>query len=120
MIGVTLCIEPRAGIDPDTVVSRFTAGGVFDTRSDQIDGTVIVAGDRAEHEPAIEQLWELKSLIERAFLLLVLDGMMSGHGWVYERTTDGLVEREQVNGAQRYGIDVIDYVKREYDIDGPQ
>lgn len=45
---------------------------------------------------------------------------MTGHGWVFDRTTNGLVERETVNGGARYGIDVIDYVKREYDIDGPQ
>lgn len=67
-LGVTLCIEPRAGIVPDTVVSRFTAGHVFDTFSDQIDGTVIVVGDGGDYESAIEQLRELEALVERAFL----------------------------------------------------
>lgn len=115
-----LCIEPAANADPDDVESRLMASDTFDAWSKQYNGTVIVAGYGGSQETALQQLKGVQDDVHRALLLHIYDTAMSGIGWVYERTTDGLVEREEVPGAEQYGIDVVDYVKREYDIDGPR
>jgi len=115
-----LCVEPVADASLDAVEARLTEGDVFDLWSDQRNDTLVVAGYGGGHEPAAEKLRAVGDDVQRAFLLHVYDTTMSSDGWVYERTADGLAELEQISGEGRYGIGVVDYVKREYDIDGPR
>lgn len=116
-----LCIEPSADVDPATLEDRLSDREPFGRWSDYRDGTVIVAGYGQDHEPAVEALHSIEDQVERAFLLHIYDISMDSTGWVYEDGEDGLVERISVSGAEtRYGIDVVDYVKRECDIDGPR
>lgn len=116
-----LCIEPFAGVDPAALEDRLFDKEPFDEWSDRRDETVIVVGYGDGPESAIAALQTVTDAVERAFLLHVDDTAMVGQGWVYEHDGDGLVERTSVSGAEtRYGIDVVDYVKREFDIDGPR
>ena len=115
-----LCVEPAEESNADDIESRLTTGDTFDVWSTQYNETVIAVGYDGDHEPALQRLQELEDAVQRAFLLHVYDTVMSSVGWVYERTADGFVEREEITGAERYGIDVVDYVKREYDINGPR
>ncbi len=116
-----LCVEPSEGIDPTALEDRLSEAEPFGRRSDYRNGTVIVVGHGREHEPAVDALHSVADEVERAFLLHIYDTVMKADGWVYEHGEDGLIERASVSGAQtRYGTDVVDYVKREFDIDGPR
>ncbi|MFB6107596.1 MAG: hypothetical protein ABEJ82_01995 [Haloplanus sp.] len=115
-----LCVEPAADADPDALERRLAAGDAFDAWHDRYDDTVVVAGLDADPDPAVETLHDVAADVERAFLLHVNDTAMRGEGRVYERAGDDLVEREAVSGAERYGVDVVDYVTREYGIHGPR
>ena len=116
-----LCIEPSRGVDPAALEDRLSDAEPFDQWSECRDGIVIVVGYGQGPGPAVEALHSVADAVERAFLLHIYDTAMVGEGWVYEHDGDGLVERTSVSGAQtRYGIDVVDYVKREFDIDGPR
>lgn len=116
-----LCIEPSEGVDPAALEERLSDGEPFDEWSDCRDGTVIVVGYGHDSETAVEALHATADAVRRAFLLHINDGVGAGVGWVYEHEGDSLVERTCVGGAKmRYGIDVVDYVKREFGIDGPR
>lgn len=116
-----LCVEPARGVDPAALEDRLSETEALDRWSDYWDGTVIVVGYGPETEPVLEELRAVADDVERAFLLHVHDTAMSGSGWVYEPGEDELVELTSVSGAEtRYGIDVVDYVKREFDINGPR
>ena len=116
-----LCIEPSEGVDPAALEDRLSDAAPFDRWSDYRDGTVVVVGYGGDSDPAVEALHSVEDAVERAFLLHIYDTTMVGRGWVYEHDGDGLRERTAVTGAEtRYGIDVVDYVKREFDIDGPR
>ena len=116
-----LCIEPSEGVDPAALEDRLSDAEPFDRWSDYRDGTVIVVGYGRGPDPAVEALHSVADEVERAFLLHVHDTAMVGNGWVFEHGEVGLVERTAVSGAEtRYGIDVVDYVEREFDIDGPR
>lgn len=116
-----LCVEPAAGVDPAALEERLSDAEPFGRWSDRRDGTVVVVGYGGSHDPAVEALRAAAAEVERAFLLHVYDTTMVGTGWVFESAEEGLVERATVSGAEsRYGTDVVDYVKREFDIDGPR
>lgn len=116
-----LCIEPSEGVDPVALKDRLSNAEPFDRWSDDRDGIAIVVGYGQGPDPAVEALHAVADEVERAFLLHVYDTAMLGEGWVYEHGEDGLVEQATVSGAEtRYGTDVVDYVKREFDIDGPR
>jgi len=116
-----LCIEPSEGVDPAALKDQLSDAEPFNRWSEYRDGTVIVVGYGQDHDPAVEALHSVADAVERAFLLHIYDTVMIGEGWVYEHDEDGLVERTSISGAEtRYGIDVVDYIKREFDIDGPR
>lgn len=116
-----LCVEPADGIDPAALEKRLSDAEPFDRWSDVRDETVIVVGYGRDHEPAVEALESASDEIARAFLLHIYDTAMVASGWVYESAEDGLIEEASVSGTEtRYGVDVVDYVKREFDIDGPR
>lgn len=116
-----LCIEPSEGVDPATLENRLSETEPFDQWSDYRDGTVVVVGYGERPDSAVEALHSVADAVDRAFLLHIHDTAMTGQGWIYEHDGDGLVEQTAVSGAEtRYGIDVVDYVKREFDIDGPR
>ncbi|MCT9097788.1 hypothetical protein [Haloarchaeobius sp. HME9146] len=93
---------------------------VFDERTDRSGESLVVVGVGRDATPAREELMAVAGDVARAFLLHVYDTSMTGVGWVYERADGALEAREKIEGSERYGIDVVDYVKREYDIDGPR
>lgn len=116
-----LCVEPAEGVNPTALKERLCDAEPFDQWSEYRDGAVIVVGYGRDRDPVVETLHAVADLVKRAFLLHVHDTAMVGSGWVYTHGEDGLVEQTAVSGAQtRYGIDVVDYIKREFNIDGPR
>lgn len=116
-----LCVEPAEDVNPAALEERLSNAESFDQWSDYRDGIVIVVGYGQDRNPVVAALHSVADQVERALLLHIHDTAMVGSGWVYQHGEDGLVEQTSVSGAQtRYGIDVVDYIKREFNINGPR
>lgn len=114
-----LCIEPK-NAELDEVESVFNDGEIFDGYIEKYNDTIFLTGYGSKAENAKEFLKENQEVVDRAFLMHIFDTVGTAEGWVYMRKEDELVKIDEVSGGWRYGIDVVDYVKRGYDIDGPR
>ncbi|ELY81023.1 hypothetical protein [Natrinema gari] len=115
-----LSVEPIEGTDRDELLNRLLVGDLYDAREAEHDGCLIVAGNGGDFEAPWEKLAAVGDAIVRAFSLTVIDTTATGIGTLYRCESGELVEVESLEGRDRYGIDVVDYFKREYDIQGPR
>lgn len=113
-----LTIEPSETADASELQAALYDGDVFDEWTSRPNGNITVVGVGASHEPAKDRLFEYAESVDRAFLLHVHDTVASGHSYLYEQQDGELTMVESVGGAEgRFGRDLVDYAKREYDFD---
>lgn len=112
-LGVTLA----DGADTERVRQRLLDGDTFD-RADEYGEWTVVVGRGSDTESAVDELRAVGDAVERGLVLHVYDTTMTGVGTYYEIEDGDPVEIDACEGAERYGVDVVDYFKREYGVDG--
>lgn len=114
-----LTVEVTAAANVDAVTDALQQDETFDERHSRSNGNVVAVGRSRETDPAVESLHAISEHVSRALLVHVYDTVMSGTGWFYEQQDGELREVETFEGGEpHYGIDVVDYFKREYNFDG--
>lgn len=111
-------IEPTPEADPDALEDDLRERFDATVHSRFSDGTLLLELYSGAEEAVVEALRGVGERIDRIAVVHVYDTTIVGTGEYFEVRDGDLVSVDAVEGSERNGIDVIDYLAREHDIHG--